>query len=499
MMIPGPPPEATRRAQKKGQVDAVGGDAAASPRGPGGAALGNNGVTATQQVTGLHARRRDRWNLSARLWEMSGLPAVRRCRKHLRFGNDEGVEVRRNSESAGFGGLMTCGSPWACPRCAAMVAVTRAEEIARAVQHVNNTGGQVVFLTFTMRHDRSHSLADEWKALSAGWRAVFGGPAWVGRPARRNRAAQPGERDLRGVLGTVRTVEATHGQNGWHLHVHALVFASAGAFADDDDLQSFGDRLHERWSRGVQNAGLPAPTRKHGTDVRLVEDGGAAFVGSYLNKTVSDSSMKAGLEAAAGGLKKGRKSNRAPFQILRDALEAEDHATRYRWYARRDWEPVTLADGTRAMVVNDRDSDDFGTVYPIDEKTGLAHKPPSRDFELWHEWEKVSKGKRQIVWSQRFAKPKTDREVAWNAVLDARGEEIDDDDIAAQALEGKTVAIIEHLDWMRRMCSKPSLIYGLLEALEEAPPDQAAMVACGYGELHGLSIYPAGSPPGSSP
>ena len=43
---------------------------------------------------------------------------------------------------AGFGGLVTCGSVWACPVCAAKVATKRAEDLAAVLDAVHAWAGR---------------------------------------------------------------------------------------------------------------------------------------------------------------------------------------------------------------------------------------------------------------------------------------------------------------------------------------------------------------------
>lgn len=484
----------------------------------GGAALGSRGVSATPSRE--QSRRRDRFALRAALWETSTLHSVRACGRNMRGDLDEenGVAVKRAEASAGYGHLATCGSPWACPRCTAVISVQRAEQIKRAIDHHTGTGGSVYFLTLTMRHNRGHHLAEEWDALSAGWRSVFGGPAWVGRKGRPRkdgtRLVTIGDRDRHGVLGTVRTVEATHGEAGWHLHIHALLFfQDAEPFTDRDTEQRFGDRLFERWSRGVQNAGLPAPLREHGLDLRRVADGGEQFLADYLTKATADASApksetltpaaRVGLEAAAGQItKKPRSGGRTPFQILRDAV-AEDSMKpvkeRYHWRRPRGWREEKI-DGDRVWVCVDPEAEDCGTIRELDPVTGTACSIPSRDWALWHEWETASRGRRQILWSQRVEEPETERQRLWNEVLDARGEDAEQDDetLAEQELDGDRVAGIDYRDWLTRMCRKPSRLWGLLEAVEAVPLDEAGTAATSWGDEHGVEVWRV-SPEGQIP
>ncbi|WP_331558632.1 hypothetical protein [Actinomycetospora sp.] len=59
---------------------------------------------------------------------------------------------------AGFEGLVTCGSVWACAVCAAKVAAKRAEELAVVLDAVHAAGGSAFMLTMTIRHNAGDRL-----------------------------------------------------------------------------------------------------------------------------------------------------------------------------------------------------------------------------------------------------------------------------------------------------------------------------------------------------
>ena len=126
-------------------------------------------------------RRRIRWAARAMLWQASSLKAVRCCGRMLH--NDavgdpddgQSVQIIRREVGgrmvASFQGLMTCGSVWSCPRCSAVIAHTRAQEIAAAVRECYRQGGKVYLLTLTMRHTAGDRLTDLWDALTSIFRA----------------------------------------------------------------------------------------------------------------------------------------------------------------------------------------------------------------------------------------------------------------------------------------------------------------------------------------
>lgn len=300
----------------------------------------DNASTAGQGAAGedREVRRRERrrealgWRERLRGW--SSLPRLRQCGRDTHGG--AGGPVIRLSEGvdgsgrrAGVAGLVTCGSPWACPVCSRKISAERSREIADVLTAVAAAGGCAFLVTLTMRHRASQALVVLWTALSAAWRAVTSG-----RAVERERARW-------GVLGFVRVVESTHGQHGWHLHVHALVAFDTPVSVEL--ARELGGLWFGRWSRALVRRGLAAPLEdRGGLDVRPVDlgAGSVAATADYLAKITA--------EVTASYAKDGRDGNRSPFAILRDALA-----------------------------------------------TGLAE-----DCELWIEWEQASRGRRQITWSR---------------------------------------------------------------------------------------------------
>ena len=62
------------------------------------------------------------------------------------------------SRSAGYSGLASCGSIWACPQCAAKIATRRADELSKVMRAVDEAGGSAFLLTLTMRHPAGDRL-----------------------------------------------------------------------------------------------------------------------------------------------------------------------------------------------------------------------------------------------------------------------------------------------------------------------------------------------------
>lgn len=235
-------------------------------------------------------------------------PRPARC--SWRIGHDVGVHADTAGHSH-FSGAERCGSIWACPVCAAVIRAERAREIAQAVEAHQAAGGSVVFLTLTLRHERADPLALTLDTCLDGWRALMRGRWWAGG------RDVPGVRDRYGIEGYIRAVEVTHGQSGWHPHVHVLLFT--GESLSDQGIQLLGDEFHGRWADIAQKRTGRRPDRTHGVDVQRV-DGDGKILAQYLGKIQDEKKPKwtASAELARSDVKNGRSGSLVPFQFLDD-------------------------------------------------------------------------------------------------------------------------------------------------------------------------------------
>lgn len=464
--------------------------------------------TATAMGVDPAERRRVRWASRAMLWQASSLKSVRCCGRMLH--NDavgdpddgQGVVIQRRDVDgrmvASYRGLMTCGSVWACPRCSAVIAHTRAEEVAAGVRECYRRGGKVYLLTLTMRHSSRDQLADLWDALSSGWRSAFGQRSWTGQRSRTEQrrgglvkiANIMGDAERFDVAGLTRVVEATYGApkdggHGWHLHIHALVFSASsmagglatelpvwvGGAVDRDWLARnvFASRVHSRWATGLCRAGYRLPGSV-AVDVREVADEGAEYIGRYLAKATYDAAAKMGAEIATGQISKtgSAERNRTPFEVLAD-LSASVDARGFGVRTPRHWSVMPAADGDWAVI-----DTDTGEV--------LSVTPPG-EWRVWHEWEQASKGRRQIMWSKKRRNPTSEREHIWNAVLAVRGLTADESDevLAAADTGGDFLGEISRSDWYRIVVWRPALVVEILEAAESLGAQEVTRVLASCG------------------
>jgi len=257
---------------------------------------------------------------------MTKLDRVRKC-GYVTVGGDGGGPGLRVSPDpkgggniAGFSGLLTCGSVWACPVCSAKIATRRAEELADVMRFGLEQGCRASMVTLTMRHHEGQSLKECWKALGKAWAAVTSGKQWRT------------DCERYGLRGWVKAVEVTHGSSGWHAHIHALLIW------DDPiglaEARHVGDRMWRRWTRALQRCGFDSLRRSAdgkdlGVDVRMasLKPGHGSGLHEYF--------VKLSHEITGGQNKLAKGGGRTPFQILTDALANGEAADVHGW---REWE-----------------------------------------------------------------------------------------------------------------------------------------------------------------
>jgi hypothetical protein len=316
------------------------------------------------------SRRHVRYAQRQILWRESRIERIRKCGRVP----VDGVAIKDHAGVAHYSGLASCGSIWACSVCSAKIRNTRAGEISAAAAAWDQAGNSVYMVTLTMPHDFGMRLAALLSVAADGFRSVISGRAWAGtperfvpeRPSKRGGMlpaklypAKPGIRARVGIAGTIRSVEITHGINGWHPHLHVLIFIEGDPGAGG--LAALGTHIASRWRGFIVNAGYRAPDAVHG--VVITRCTSAAEAGAYIAKTQDGRSP--GNELARGDLKTGRSGHRTPFEILES----------FRWIR------------------------------------GDA------DLALWHEYERATKGHQAITWSKGLrgllaAPERTDEEIA---------------------------------------------------------------------------------------
>jgi len=205
----------------------------------------------------------------------------------------------RNPEScrAYYNGVVTCANALLCPVCAPRIMGKRGGEIHNAVKRwlAEDPRNTCYMLTFTFAHTASDSLS----GLLTAFKAALEG-FWRHGSIRRLLAAS-------GMVGRITAMEIQCSQkNGWHPHVHVLLFCQVADFNEE--------KLAGYWLNALESSGLSglSDIAFHIVEARSAE--------AYLTKVSS--------EMALGNLKQGRAfGHYSPMQLLDEARNGSEWAT----------------------------------------------------------------------------------------------------------------------------------------------------------------------------
>lgn len=158
--------------------------------------------------------------------------------KHVSIG-EVAVHKSIKHKSAFYGGLMNCGSVWTCPVCSAVVQERRRAEISKAITWAYEGGKQAAMVTLTFPHYKENPLDDLIKKQADALSRFRRGNVWT---IFKNKL---------GFAGLIRSLELTHGANGWHPHTHELWFVNG-----DKNLEEYKPFILQRWLKCCIKAGL---------------------------------------------------------------------------------------------------------------------------------------------------------------------------------------------------------------------------------------------------
>jgi hypothetical protein len=272
-------------------------------------------------------------------------------------------EIRRQQTDTGmvahFCHVMMCGRVWLCPVCGPKIRQKRATDLDLACSRwMERYGvGSVMLLTLTMPHDFGDDLGPLLKTIGASFTGLVAGRAW-----------QDDKREF-GLAHWVRAHDVTVGKNGWHPHLHIVLFCRAPL--NPGQLALLEDRLYWRWVRLITGGGHRQPSREHG--IRLEQARNREDAARYVCQVVTgddDRSFPVALEVARGDLKSSTHlGHRTPWQVLADFTDSGDLSDLALWHV---WERATdrvqairWSAGLRAEVALGKEESDEEVVEAV--------------------------------------------------------------------------------------------------------------------------------------
>jgi hypothetical protein len=246
----------------------------------------------------------------------------------------------------------------------------------------------VAMLTLTIRHGAGDDLRELRRGLANAWRGVARGRPWQKFKAKL------------GIRHSIRALEVTHGDNGFHPHLHVLLFLDREmASLSEDHVAECVDWLKRRWGVMVDRylgAGQHGPSYEHGLSLDTGSDDGIAH---YI--------CKLGLQMSDPGFKTGSSEHKT-----RTMMELAGVVAR--------WRPQKDTDGSWRPCLEAR-----------------------RDYQTWRAYSDGIKGAAQLTWSRGLK--------AASGVKDATdGEIVAEDEAGAERV---AVADVDRGDWgiLRRL------------------------------------------------
>lgn len=310
------------------------------------------------------------------------MPATRQsyCMKH-RGNEDTDIKVYYddNIQNAHYQGLAHCDNVWLCPVCSATIATRRANEITQAI---NSWHGATVMFTYTMRHKRH----DDPKELTDKLRTAY-------RKLWKDRFGQNMKAKL-GWFGAITALEVTYGDvNGWHIHIHQLLFLDPKKAEIDvmDDNVIFGevnDQMSRQWVHCLQSVDAEA-TIANG----FMASAGDQFRREYVAKfgrepkdetwNLSDELTKSNLKRSkAHGVETGLH----PFQILEKSKgnEKSKHGKLWKIYEKftKHRNQLSWSQGLKSALGIDDLTDDE-VIKEADEEIQTKECVTEIPYPLW--------------------------------------------------------------------------------------------------------------------
>lgn len=224
-----------------------------------------------------------------------------------------------DGEGSRFAGLMQCGSGWTCPVCTLKIAEKRRQELKSALAKQIKAGGKVQLLTLTFPHEFDMPLAELMEKFDKA-RQKFKNS----RTYKRISAAA-------GRLGNVASLEVTYGRNGWHPHLHELLFVERSIQGESEKLperdgftllQGEALELAGQWCKsliacGLGSQGQISDMMEHALDLR-----GGEWAAAYITAFGEEEDWGMSSEVIGTG-KDANTGNVTPFGLLRLSIKDE--------------------------------------------------------------------------------------------------------------------------------------------------------------------------------
>lgn len=261
------------------------------------------------------------------------------CARHATTEGGMPIFTSLCGKSARVAKIKTCGSVWSCPVCAAKVAEVRRRELQFAQVKHTAAGGNAYLLTFTFPHYVGQSLADMMPLFEKARQRFQNSRAWKAVMDVENLETSK-KSGSAGRVGSVNSTEVTYGaSNGWHPHLHMLVFCNPLAFGEGEaDEQG---RLTSKaieffkglWVSMLEKVGLVDGTNRTWANKYAMDVRGGKKAAEYIAKWGHDEKWGMSSELTQSHAKLGTRDtwgtndHYTPFQMVAMSKTGDGHAT----------------------------------------------------------------------------------------------------------------------------------------------------------------------------
>ncbi len=264
-------------------------------------------------------------------------------------------------ETYHYKGLATCGSVHTCPICASKIQERRRQEVVQAIAYAARIDRAPYMVSLTFPHRVEQQLALLLTMQQQAIKKLRESRGYVSLMLRSKAA------------GRIRTLEVTHGRNGWHPHTHELLFLDR-----ETPAASLREELAAQWVKACRSVGLFRPGidseadfLRHSVDVRAGDVGAAA----YMAKMDDQSKWGLAHELTKSSSKQGRRAGSHPFRL------AEQDSTAHLFveyvHAMKGQRQLVWSRGLKDLVgVADKSDQELASeeVAKVDDRIPIPHK-----------------------------------------------------------------------------------------------------------------------------
>lgn len=224
---------------------------------------------------------------------------IAQCQHAIVPNCDATVQVCDSGPGARYRNLIRCDSS-SCIHCSSARSEQDRHELTVALAQADRDGLFPLLLTFTL----SHQVSDNLELLRAGLRTAFD-RTFSGR-------WYQDFKEQWQVVGKITAQELTYGRNGWHPHLHVLLFCRlefAGIWPS-----KMQESIAQRWQDKLATMGYTA-NLAHGVDVRTATSDIADYVVKWGREPIQ-SAWGVDVELAKANVKRASLDGLTPFKIL---------------------------------------------------------------------------------------------------------------------------------------------------------------------------------------